>query len=403
MGVFVRLRDLPALVLLLAIGLLIPAPRAGAASAIVLDKQLPELQTLARRAELRPFAPAQSATVEPICDVFANGYDLPGATACAGCFDKTINFAETDVDCGGTYCKPCADGQQCLTGGDCSSSLCNGATHLCAPVTCIDNMQNGTETDVDCGGGICPATCANGKQCSLNVDCTSAACNFVSGLCVASLCLDQRKDGAETDIDCGGGACPSCATGKACTVDTDCTTGVCNLGVCVASVCGTVEPDEVCDDGNTVTETSCPYGQASCIACNATCSATLNLTGHYCGDGSTDFANGEVCDDGNAADETSCPYGEANCMACNSTCSATLNLTGAYCGDGSTDFAYGEVCDDGNNVDETSCPIGEPTCTACNSTCTEVLFLTGSTVPTKRPAKGQSFTIFDVKSRIVLP
>jgi len=336
MGVFVRLRDMPALVLL-AIGLLGPAPHAAAADTIALDKQLPTFQSLARRAELPPSAPAQTATVGPICDVFANGYDVVGATPCAGCFDKTSNFDETDVDCAGTYCKACADGQQCLVGGDCSSSLCNGSTHLCAPVTCIDNIQDGNETDVDCGGGICPATCADGKMCTLDVDCTSGLCNFATGVCAASVC---------------GNAI--------------------------------VEPGEVCDDGNTVTESSCPYGQASCIACNATCSATLNLAGHYCGDGVLDAGNGEVCDDGNSADETSCPYGVPNCVTCNSTCSATLNLNGPYCGDGNTDVAYGEVCDDGNNVDETSCPIGEPTCTACNSTCTQVLFLTGSTAPAAR-------------------
>ena len=107
MGVFARLRDLSALVVF-AIGLLVPAPHAGAADTIVLDQQLPAPQSLARRAELRPSAPAQTATVGPICDVFANGYDVVGATPCTGCFDKTINFTETDVDCGGTYCKSCA-------------------------------------------------------------------------------------------------------------------------------------------------------------------------------------------------------------------------------------------------------------------------------------------------------
>jgi hypothetical protein len=82
----------------------------------------------------------------------------------------------------------------------------------------------------------------------------------------------------------------------------------------------------------------------------------------------------EGCDDGNNTDETTCPYGQPNCMQCNSTCSATLSLTGPYCGDGVKDPAN-EVCDDGNNVDETTCPVGQETCTACNSTCSMVLDL----------------------------
>lgn len=48
-----------------------------------------------------------------------------------------------------------------------------------APQTCSDMMQNGTETDVDCGGACAP--------CSLNGRCvTSLDCG--SGLCVGSRC-----------------------------------------------------------------------------------------------------------------------------------------------------------------------------------------------------------------------
>lgn len=394
MGLFARLRDVPALVML-AIGLLVPALQAGAADTIAVDKQLPTLQSLAGGAKLRPSAPAQTATVEPICDVFANGYDAVGATPCAGCFDNTVNFDETDVDCGGTYCMACADGQQCLVDNDCSSSLCNGSTHLCAPVTCTDTIQDGTETDIDCGGGACPS-CGTGKACTVNADCTTGLCN--AGVCVASVCGNAIVEPGEvcddgntvTETSCPYGQ-PNCvACNSTCSATLNLTGPYCGDGSLDAA------NGEVCDDGNTVTETSCPYGQPNCTQCNSTCSATLNLTGPYCGDGNADFADGEVCDDGNTVTETSCPYGQPNCTQCNSTCSETLNLTGPYCGDGVTDFAYGEVCDDGNNVDETSCPFGQATCTACNSTCTQVLVLTGPTaptaqsaVPTARPAKGK--------------
>jgi cysteine-rich repeat protein len=59
---------------------------------------------------------------------------------------------------------------------------------------------------------------------------------------------------------------------------------------------GVVEGAEVCDDGNTVTETACSYGIPSCTLCNAGCSAPLSLTGQYCGDS---VLNGpELCDTG---------------------------------------------------------------------------------------------------------
>ncbi len=48
-------------------------------------------------------------------------------------------------------------------------------------------MKNGSETDVDCGGSCAPATtCANGKICAANSDCTSANCQAL--ICSALGC-----------------------------------------------------------------------------------------------------------------------------------------------------------------------------------------------------------------------
>jgi cysteine-rich repeat protein len=52
--------------------------------------------------------------------------------------------------------------------------------------------------------------------------------------CKPPTCMDMLKDGSETDLDCGGGSCPKCAQGKACLVAGDCVTGNCVTGVCVA-------------------------------------------------------------------------------------------------------------------------------------------------------------------------
>jgi cysteine-rich repeat protein len=130
----------------------------------------------------------------------------------------------------------------------------------------------------------------------------------------------------------------------------------------------------VCDDGNTVTETSCPYGTPTCMKCDAACQTTLNLTGPYCGDG---IKNGsEACDDGNTVTETSCPYGEQSCTACKADCSAIITpSTVSFCGDGVKNGP--EACDDGNTVTEAGCPYGQASCMLCNATCTTVLSLTG--------------------------
>lgn len=201
-----------------------------------------------------------TAAVEPICDIFANGYDALGATACAGCFDKTLNYTETDVDCGGGNCKACADGLHCLNGNDCSSTVCNTSTTVCAPASCADNMRNGSETDIDCGGGVCPA-CAVGRNCSADGDCASNACNTTTHTCVANQCLDQHLDGGETDADCGGLVCPKCADGKMCILNGDCTSAACDFVTnrCVSGLCF----DERMDGA----ETDIDCGGSTCAKC----------------------------------------------------------------------------------------------------------------------------------------
>lgn len=60
--------------------------------------------------------------------------------------------------------------------------------------TCTDGVQNGTETDVDCGGSSCPR-CADGKKCSTRNDCASALC--VGGVCKS--CAVNDECGLEAD------------------------------------------------------------------------------------------------------------------------------------------------------------------------------------------------------------
>jgi hypothetical protein len=72
-------------------------------------------------------------------------------------------------------------------------------TNQPADVTCSDGITNGSETDVDCGGGTCPR-CATGKTCASRNDCASARCDL--GAC--EQCADPNTD-CGTDV--GGGMC----------------------------------------------------------------------------------------------------------------------------------------------------------------------------------------------------
>jgi len=54
---------------------------------------------------------------------------------------------------------------------------CSGSPSVCTlmPSTCSDHVKNTFETDVDCGGQEC-RPCASGKHCNLGSDCASGTC-----------------------------------------------------------------------------------------------------------------------------------------------------------------------------------------------------------------------------------
>ncbi len=189
------------------------------------------------------------------------------------CKDGIVDGNETDVDCGGGTCPPCADGDHCKVGVDCKDGVCalgTGTALTCQAPTCSDGVQNGNETGVDCGGGTC-LPCGYNMGCMVPADCIGGICT--GGKCAAS-CTDGVTDGMETDVDCGGPVCPACAVGKTCSMPSDCVavtngTDACSSNKCTLT-CGTGWGD--CDnmgDCNTNLNTT----PAHCGACGTACSA----------------------------------------------------------------------------------------------------------------------------------
>lgn len=123
----------------------------------------------------------------------------------ASCVDQVRNGDESDVDCGGGVCPGCVPGRACRAADDCLSRIC-GADGRCVAETCADGVQNGSESDVDCGGPDC-APCDDGKVCAGINDCKSGVC--MDRVCAAASCSDDVLNGDEVGVDCGG-ACPPC-------------------------------------------------------------------------------------------------------------------------------------------------------------------------------------------------
>jgi len=135
--------------------------------------------------------------------------------------------------------------------GDCKTKVCqNGAVtevtentdvpddgKLCT----VDSCSNGEPTltpvaagaeCADDGGKVCDGE-GQCVECLDPSDCAPEEACSAAHTCVPASCADGVKNGAETDVDCGGG-CGRCGLDKACAAATDCSTGSCTAGRCGA-------------------------------------------------------------------------------------------------------------------------------------------------------------------------
>ena len=164
--------------------------------------------------------------------------------------DGVKNGDETGLDCGGP--KPnapkCPTGQGCLADTDCDKVKCDLVNKKCLGATHTDGIKNLDETGIDCGGPTATVKrCATGEGCVDTADCDNVLCNTGTKLCDPPKPDDGLKNGTESDIDCGGGAptdAVRCHIASKCTVNGDCDpSAACSatLGTCTTPSCATAE------------------------------------------------------------------------------------------------------------------------------------------------------------------
>ena len=191
------------------------------------------------------------------------------------CFDGACMGmpAATGLACtedGGKLCNSAGFCVACL-----SSSNCPPTGTSCVSATCSSTGACGTQNEPDhstcsdSGGKVCLAgacvACITTADCSTGNDCTT------KNVCVGQ-CSDGVQDGNETDVDCGGGSCPPCVTGKKCVQSTDCIAAdACETGVCTACVSNYNQPCGSCNGvydctGTCTIATPLNYGDA-CGSC----------------------------------------------------------------------------------------------------------------------------------------
>ncbi|MDB4945427.1 MAG: Tryptophan synthase alpha chain [Labilithrix sp.] len=279
--------------------------------------------------------------------------------------DNVQNGDETDVDCGGGSAPTCGDAKQCINGfRDCVSRVCTN--QHCKPASPTDGYKNGTETDVDCGGGGGNPTCIVGKACVSGQgprDCTSAVCT--GNVCIAAAVNDGVKNGTETDVDCGGGAAAACTNGKACVTGQgarDCTSRVCTGSVCQAptftdGVKNGSETDVDCGGGGgtprCADNKTCAVGSRDCSS--LVCSAMGSCLAPTFSDGVKNGSETDV-DCGGGGGNPACNTGQA-CVAGPQDCKNKV-CTGGAC-------AAPTSNDNQQNGEETDVDCGGGTAPAC--------------------------------------
>lgn len=172
----------------------------------------------------------------------------------ASCDDGIQNGNESDVDCGGSACEPCAQGRSCENSNDCTTGLCDRGTCVdeeCVGVDCLAGQScyrgdcfQGCQSQEDCpdagrrcvGGACVPRDCS-GVACGDDETCYEGGCyptcegaqdcsgddvQCLENACVTPLCDDGIQSGEETDIDCGGSVCGGCDEGQSCLGNADC-------------------------------------------------------------------------------------------------------------------------------------------------------------------------------------
>ncbi|MCC6521064.1 MAG: hypothetical protein IT373_00240, partial [Polyangiaceae bacterium] len=226
----------------------------------------------------------------------AQGGAAPGGSGGAGGLGGTVGGGGTGGDTGGTG------------GTACDPANCPPSTTVCATAACIAGQ---CDFDPEPAGTVCAE--GNGVQCDglgacvecLDAqDCTDPTLPVcLQGACVPVHCENGTYDPAdgETDVDCGGADCPTCANGDGCNLATDCTSNRCVLaggGGAGGGAAGTCSP--------------CT-GNADCASdeyCNgAQVCVPKIVTGQACG-------NGAQCVSANCIDNVCCA------TACGGTCQA---------------------------------------------------------------------------------
>lgn len=282
------------------------------------------------------------------------------ATVSCGDSDPAIMGAGGAGAAGGQGGTGAGGSDECTTDAECGlGEVCEQST--CLDAACVNGIQDGNESDVDCGADCLP--CENGETCGSPSDCASGFCDDGSGAGggdVGGGDAGGGDAGGAGGGDVGGGAPSGDAVCAPCNGDADCTDTdgtYCSEGTCIPQK----ELGESCDAHTQCDSGFCPEDG---VCCNANCIGSCQAC--------TEAATGEA--DGTCAPVTmgTDPDGECaaedptTCGASGEGCNGDAADPGCILFDAQTSCG-GAACVDGEAGEESFCD-GGGTCSPGNTT-----------------------------------
>ena len=256
----------------------------------------------------------------------------------ATCFDQVKNGDETGVDCGGA-CPGCAVASACGKPSDCLSGNCIDG--ICCAPNCFGTCRSCAQAKTGLDNGTC-APVSDGQQSTSGCTAEGKACSSIG--CVATSCFDKVKNGDETDVDCGG-SCPGCIVANTCSKNSDCVSGNCIDGICCDSNCfgtcrscaqaTTTQPNGTCapvSDGQQSTSGCTTEGKAcSSIGCVATSCFDKVKSGDEtdvdCGGACPGCVVANTCSKNSDCASSNCVDGICCAPNCSGTCRSCAQAT----------------------------------------------------------------------------
>ena len=242
---------------------------------------------------------------------------------------------------------PCDDANSCTTGDVCADGMCHGS----GSVDCDDDNVCTKDTctpDSGCNHELIAAACSDGDPCTVNDQCSG-------GVCVSGPTLDCNDGNACTDDACNDdGLCQHVPNDGACDDGNACTAGdKCSGGWCLGN-----SPVE-CDDDNICTDDSCAPAAGCLFALNSAPGddGDICTTSDYCHLGGCEPGDEFNCGDGNSCTDDSCHW-ESGCIhqpknePCDDGNACTLN---DWCGSGWCNGNAMLNCDDDDPCTTDTC------------------------------------------------